>query len=190
MQSIDESRLETDLEYRFAYLAEFMGFGDADAAIIHESADLLGPLIPHLVDGVYEKLHSYDCTWRHFLPRHHGYDGEVAASLEDLPLDHPQIQYRKQHLVRYLERLVTAAYDGKMASYLHAVGSIHTPHAGNARISIPLVQMNALLGFLADAITAALLDSNLPGEKKTGAIRAFTKLLWLQSDFITRHYLT
>ncbi len=189
MQAIDESRLETDLEYRYEYLAEFMGFGEEEAAVVHESATLLSPLIPGLVDGVYEKLHAYDCTWRHFLPRHHGFEGEVPAALEELPLDHPQIEYRKQHLARYLERLVTASYDGRMAGYLHVVGSIHTSHAGNAQIAVPLVQMNALLGYVADAITAALLNAELPEEKKTAMIRAFTKLLWLQSDFITRHYL-
>jgi len=188
MQSIDEPRLESDLGYRFNYLSEFMGFGQEDIDVIHESAALLAPLVPTLVDAVYAKLYSYDSTWRHFLPRQHGYDGEIPEELEDLTPDHPQIAYRKQHLSRYLERLVTGAYDGKMLDYLDMVGKIHTSKAGNAAINVPLVQMNALMGFVADAVNATILGADLPAEKKTAAVRAFSKLLWLQNDLVVRHY--
>ncbi len=188
MKTIDESRLESDLAYRFGYLTEFMGFGETDIDTIHGAAGVLAPLVPGLVDAVYEKLHSYDATWRHFLPRQHGYDGDIPESLDDLTMDHPQIAYRKQHLARYLERLVTAPYDAKMVSYLDMVGKIHTPDAGSAGINIPLIQMNALMGFVADAVNASLLAADLPAEKKAAAIRAFSKLLWLQNDLITRHY--
>ena len=188
MKQIDEARLENDLAYRFGYLTEFVGFGEDDIAVIHGAAELLGPLVPALVDAVYDKLHSYESTWRHFLPRQHGYTGEIPQSLGDLTMDHPQIAYRKQHLARYLERLVTAPYDGKMVAYLDMVGKIHTPGAGNADIDIPLVQMNALMGFVADAVNATILGADLPDDQKAAAIRAFSKLLWLQNDLITRHY--
>lgn len=188
MKAIDEARLESDLAYRFEYLTEFVGFAEDDIAVVHEAAGLLGPLVPTLVDAVYEKLHSYESTWRHFLPRQHGYTGDIPQSLSELTMDHPQIAYRKQHLARYLERLVTAPYDGKMVAYLDMVGKIHTPAAGNAEIDIPLVQMNALMGFVADAVNATILGADLPDDKKTAAVRAFSKLLWLQNDLITRHY--
>ena len=87
MQNIDEQKLETDLGYRFAYLTEFIGFGAEDIEVIHGSAALLGPLVPGLVDAVYAKLYSYDSTWRHFLPRQHGYDGDIPTNLEDLTPD-------------------------------------------------------------------------------------------------------
>ncbi len=77
MTHIDERRLETDLGYRFDYLAEFMGFAAEDIAAIHAAAPALAPLVPTLVDAVYDKLQDYDATWRHFLPRQHGYDGPV-----------------------------------------------------------------------------------------------------------------
>jgi hypothetical protein len=72
MKKIDEARLERDLPYRFEYLAEFMGFGAADIEAIHGAAPPLAPLVPALVDGVYDKLHGYSSTWRHFVPRQHG----------------------------------------------------------------------------------------------------------------------
>ena len=90
MKSIDEGRLESDLGYRFGYLTEFMGFSEDDINVIHGAAALLGPLVPTLVDAVYEKLNSYDSTWRHFMPRQHGYEGALPEKLEDLTMDHPQ----------------------------------------------------------------------------------------------------
>lgn len=188
MKHIDEDRLESDLGYRFAYLAEFMGFGQEDIDVIHGAAPLLAPVVPALVDAVYEKLHGYDATWRHFVPRQAGYEGDVPQTLDALTLDHPQIAFRKHHLGRYLERLVTAPYDAKMVTYLDTVGKMHTPAAGSGSINVPLVQMNALLGFVADAVNATILGFDIPADAKAKAIRAFSKLLWIQNDLIVRHY--
>src|SRR5688500_13774639 len=131
MKHIDEARLETDLGYRFGYLAEFVGFGEDDVKAVHAAATVLGPLVPALVDAVYDKLHSYDATWRHFVPRQHGYEGPIPQNVQDLAMDHELIQFRKKHLARYLTALVTRPYDGKMVEYLDFVGKIHTPKAGS-----------------------------------------------------------
>ena len=103
-------------------------------------------------------------------------------------MNHDQIQFRKQHLGRYLAALVTRPYDGKMFQYLDHVGKIHTPKAGSPTLDVPLVQMNALMGFVADAVTATILSFDLPADSKAKALRAFGKLLWLQNDLIVRHY--
>lgn len=188
MKTIDEPRLESDLGYRFAYLAEFLQFGEEDIAAIHEAAPLIAPLVPTLVDAVYNKLFGYDATKRHFVPRQHGYEGPVPTSVGELALDHPMIAFRKQHLGRYLEQLVTRPYDGKMVMYLDMVGKIHTPKAGSPQLNVPLVQMNALMGFVADALTATILSLGLERETEVRTVRAFNKLLWLQNDLINRHY--
>lgn len=188
MRKIDEPRLETDLAYRFAYVTEFMGMTADDIAAIHSSAAHLAPLVPSLVDAVYNKLATYDATWRHFVPRQSGYEGEVPESVESLGMDHEQIQFRKAHLQRYLVKLVTGAYDDAMVGYLDLVGKIHTPSQGSASINVPLVQMNALLGFVADALNATIFSLGLKREDETRMIRAFSKLLWVQNDLINRHY--
>jgi hypothetical protein len=188
MKRIDESRLESDLNYRVGYLSEFMGFSADDISAIHGAAPLLAPVVPALVDAVYDKLFSYDATKRHFVPRQHGYEGELPESVEALEQSHAMIQFRKQHLGRYLAALVTRQYDDKMLSYLDMVGKIHTPKAGSAELDVPLVQMNALMGFVSDAITATILGFNLDRETEVKTLRAFNKLLWLQNDLITRHY--
>ena len=188
MIHIDEPRLESDLSYRFQYLVEFMGFSAQDVAAIHGAAPVIAPLVPTLVNAVYEKLHQYDATWRHFLPRQSGYEGAVPKSLEDVTPDHEMIRYRKEHLARYLAALVTRPYDGKMVGYLDMVGKMHTPKAGSDEIDVPLVQMNALLGFVADALTNTILSLGLERAVEVQTLRAFNKLLWLQNDLINRHY--
>lgn len=189
MNRIDESRLETDVNYRNRYVADFVGFGEGDARAIHESASHLAPLVPQLVEAVYERLFKQDATWRHFLPRPEGYEGDLAQSLEGLTQEHPMIQYRKQHLARYLATLVTKPYDDKMVAYLDMVGKIHTERAGARDVVVPLVQMNALMGFVADALNATILGLGLDREREVRTLRAFSKLLWLQNDLINRHYL-
>lgn len=188
MKHIDESRLESDIGYRFEYLTDFMGFSDDDIATIHGAAEVLAPLVPGLVDAVYDKLFSYDSTKRHFVPRQHGYEGELPEGIESLEQDHDMIAFRKKHLTNYLVSLVTRPYDAKFVSYLDMVGKIHTPQAGSKALDVPLVQMNALMGFVADAFIATILGLGLEREAEGKALRAFSKLLWVQNDYIVRHY--
>ena len=145
-------------------------------------------MVPGLVDAVYDKLFSYNCTKRHFVPRQHGYEGDVPENIINLEQDHDMIQFRKKHLGGYLVKLVTQPYDSKMASYLDFVGKMHTPKAGSDQLDIPLVQMNALMGFVADAFVATILGLGLDKESEGKALRAFNKLLWIQNDLIVRHY--
>jgi hypothetical protein len=188
MKQIDEPRLEQDLSYRFQYLAEFMEFGEKDINAIHAAAKALAPLVPQLVNAVYDKLFQYDATKRHFMPRQSGYMGELPEDLESLTQDHEMIQFRKQHLGRYLATLVTKPYDGTMVSYLDMVGKIHTPKAGSVELDVPLVQMNALMGFVSNAIMKTILSLNLERDQEVATLRAFNKLLWIQNDLINRHY--
>ena len=188
MKRIDEKRLEDDTSYRVSYLSEFMGFSPEDIAAIHGAAGHLSPLVPVLVDAVYDKLFSYDATKRHFVPRQSGYGGQVPEGLESLTQDHEMIKFRKGHLARYLAALVTREYDDKMINYLDLVGKIHTPKAGSPDLDIPLVQMNALMGFVSDALTNVIFSLQLDRATEVRTVRAFNKLLWLQNDLITRHY--
>ena len=165
-----------------------MGFSPEDVSVIHDAAEYLAPLVPTLVDAVYDKLFSYSSTKRHFVPRQSGYKGPIPESMTTLTQDHEMIQFRKQHLGRYLTALVTKPYDGKMVAYLDMVGKIHTPQAGSPELNVPLVQMNALLGFVSDALLATILGLGLDSDRLARTIRAFNKLLWLQNDLITRHY--
>lgn len=188
MQTIDEERLETDVQYRFGYLSEFVGFTSEDAMLIQMSAPYLGPLILELVEKTYARLLEYDATARHFIPRQAGYEGPLPANLVELTVSHPQIQFRKEHLSRYFMQLLGRSYDAKMVLYLDMVGKIHTPNAGNKQIDVPLVQMNALLGLLSDIVMDVVASLDFDSNTSSRTLRAFQKLLWIQNDFVNRHY--
>ena len=190
LRHIDEKRLETDLDYRVDYLSEFAGFTKEDVATIHGAAGLLAPIVPGLVDAVYVKLFQQDATLRHFLLRNEGFSGPVPHNLEELDLNHPKIIHRKQHLANYLVRLVTGEYGTKMNGYLDMVGKIHTAGAGNQEIVVPLVQMNALMVFVSDAVIAKVMAADAPPEARVKLCRALNKLLWIQNDLISRHYVS
>jgi hypothetical protein len=188
MKRIDEARLETDVVYRFDYVSGFIGFSQEDIDAIHAAAGLLSPLLPDLVDAVYDQLFAYDCTKRHFVPRQSGYDGPVPESLDTLSIGHEMIQFRKQHLWWYLSSLITKPYDDKMVSALDFVGQMHTSKAGSQELNVPLVQMNALMGFVSNALISTIFRLGLHPAAEQAAVLAFSKLLWIQNDFITRHY--
>jgi len=188
MKTIDESKLESDVQYRYEFLAEFIGFGPEDEALIQAFVPHLGPKVGELVEKTYEKLLAFDITAQHFVSRQHGFEGDAPAKLSELGPDHPQIRFRKDHLNRYFMQLVTRAYDEKMVKYLDTVGKIHTPGAGNQAINVPLVQMNALIGLMADMLLEFVATSPLDAGASLKTQRAFSKLLWIQNDFVQRHY--
>eukprot|EP00002_Diphylleia_rotans_P022780 TRINITY_DN4475_c0_g1_i2.p1 TRINITY_DN4475_c0_g1~~TRINITY_DN4475_c0_g1_i2.p1 ORF type:complete len:139 (-),score=34.09 TRINITY_DN4475_c0_g1_i2:184-600(-) len=129
MQHVDLSSLDTDLAARFKYLASFVGWSKEDEDAVKASAAHLAPLVPAITDAVYVKLFSFDSTKKYFLPRNQGFDGDLAQSLENLDVQHPQIKFRKNMLGRYLTRLVTSEFDEKLVAYLDFVGKIHTDKA-------------------------------------------------------------
>lgn len=188
MQQIDEDRLETDPVFRFEYLTEFIGFSGEDSQAIQACGPYLGPLIPQLVDKTYEKLLKYDATARHFVPVQSGCDAPAAGGVGEINQSHPQVKFRKEHLAKYFMQILGRTCDAKFVTYLDMVGKIHTPRAGNSEIDVPLVQMNALMGFLSDVLTEAIFEFPLDQATAAKTVRAFQKFLWIQNDFITRHY--
>ena len=159
-----------------------------DVAVIHCLQLQLMPHINRMVQTTYDKMLSYTSTARHFLPRQHGYEGTLPQDLSDLSQEDAQVQFRKEHLRRYLMSLLGNPYDARMTKYLDVVGKIHTPHAGNKQINVPLVQMNALMGLLSDVLTDMIFRLEMDRHEAQMAVRAFGKLLWIQNDLINRHY--
>ena len=183
--NIDQTRLDDDVAYRFEYVSEFMGFTEEDVEVIHSLAPALGPLVPGLVDAVYERLFRHPELRAYFAKPQDGYDGELPGG--DVDLDADVIQYRKGHLARYLEALVTKPYDASMVQFLDGVGKRHTEHAGSPQVSVPLVHITALMGFVGDALTATIAGAGLEHDDEIAAIRAVGKLLWIQHDLMSRH---
>jgi hypothetical protein len=68
------------------------------------------------------------------------------------------------------------------------VGKMHTSMAGAKALIVPLVQMNPLLGFVADALNKTILSLSLERDQEVRTLRAFSKVIWLQNDLINSHY--
>ncbi len=188
MQHIDESKLETDLEYRFQFLADFIGFGPDDVALIHAVAAPMFAAVDDFVEATYAKLLSYDATARHFVQRGAGFQGDVAASLPDLHQQQEQIQFRKDHLKSYFMHILGRPYDAGMIKYLDAIAKMHTARGGNSKIQVPAVQMNAFMGMLSGLFSERIMTMDLDRDTALRTMRAFQKLLWIQNDFINRYY--
>ncbi len=80
-----------------------------------------------------------------------------------------------------------------LASFFGPVANKRVPSGVKAARLAPqelpvLVQMNALMGFVSDALIATILGMGLPRDREVATLRAFNKLLWVQNDLITRHY--
>ena len=135
-----------------------------------------------------DQFFQYDAAKRHFVPWQGGDSGVLPATLETLDLQHEMLAFRKQNRTRYLVRLVSDRYELAMVSDLDSVGRFHTSALGSQDLNGPLVQINALMGFVASAITATILSLGLTRETKSQTRLAFGNLLWIPNDPITRHY--
>ena len=188
MKTIDEQKLESDIQYRYQYLAEFIEYTAEEAATIGRLRGQLEARIPAMVQATYDKLLAFDATARHFIQPQAGQPASSPPSLGDISIDHANIKFRKEHLRRYLMILLANPYDSQMVKYLDMVGKIHTPAAGNKQIHVPLIQMNVLMGLLGNLIIKAIQELGLDVDAERASILAFNKILWIQNDFIQRHY--
>ena len=173
-----------DLQTRVGYLKRFIGFTEDDEAALHAAAPIVAPLVPAIVDAVYEKLLSFDITAKSFVPKQTGYSGEVPTNLEDLTPTHPMIRFRKDFLGKYLVKLVTLNYQKPESwAYLDKVGLMHTGRAGFAhRISKPALRVDyihcaILLGYVEDILVQTVVaHPDLDVATKTAVTRAANKV--------------
>ncbi|KAF5318916.1 hypothetical protein D9611_013656 [Ephemerocybe angulata] len=196
MKVISEDALK-DFQQRIGYLREFIGFSSEDAEALHAAKPVVAPLVPVVVDAVYEKLLSFSVTAKAFVPRQTGYQGTAPTRLGDLSQEHPQIKFRKDFLARYLVKLVTMDYNDLSSwEYLDKVGLMHTGNAGFAHrekkppLRVEYMHCAILLGYVEDIlVNAVLTHPDLDDATKTAVLRAFNKIVWIQNDLFARHYI-
>ncbi|KAI9208426.1 Protoglobin-domain-containing protein [Polychytrium aggregatum] len=191
IKHIDRDRLYTDRLYRYQYICEVANFGEEDIKALKASASIVAPLVPAIVDAVYERLFSYKITKSVFTQKNEGFTGHMD-DLDHLNLTSDTIKFRKDFLKRYLVKLVTAEYDAKFVTYLDWVGRIHTnTPLKKSKINVEYVHVGALFtwlhGFLVEALDPhpkLAKDPVLRGK----ILAAFSKLLWIQNDFFAKYY--
>jgi len=188
MQHIDRNKLYSDLGYRFDYVSKFMGFGAEDIKAIKASAPFVAPLVPTIVNAVYNKLFSFDITREIFVERNHGFEGHIPKDVNEVTLESEQVRFRMDGLTKYLVKLVTAEYNAEFVQYLDLVGKIHTGHHGSNKINVEYIHINALLGYVSDIVLGAIITAELDPKTKTATALAFNKLLWIQNDLFAKYY--
>lgn len=167
-----EARLEHDLAHRFSYLASFMGLTERERALVRAARPALRHRLDHIVEQISAAMLSSPAMLRHFALD----GGEV------------QPQRLERHLRAWIEGLISLAREPGLAAWMDRVGAMHRASAGDPRVDVPRVQMNALLGLLSDLILSEVQGLDLPADKRFEIARAFSKLLWIQNDLIQRHY--
>ena len=167
----DELRLETDTHARFTYLAGTMGLTDNDRVLVRAARTALRERLPVITERLSQAMLERPAMYRHFAP-----DGGVPTR-EDL----------RPHLHAWVEGLVALARDDGLPAWMDHVGATHRSGTGNPQIHVPQVQINALLGLLSDLILSEVASLDLPAERRFAIARAFSKLLWIQNDFLQRH---
>ncbi len=161
-QRVDEARLEVDPAYRFAFLAAYVGLDERDRALIRASRAQLRPRMPALLEAIRGRLLGWSNTARHF--------GAAAPAMVTV------------HLQGYVDMLLRLREDDDLGAYLARVGRAHGPDGGDPAVVVPLVQVDALLGFIADQVLGEVSTLDLPEARRLEAMRAWSKLLWIQAD--------
>ncbi|KAI0700768.1 Protoglobin-domain-containing protein [Cytidiella melzeri] len=135
------------------------------------------------------------------MARNQGFEGPLPTKLEDLKLDSPQITFRKVFMKVWARRVLTADYsNGKTWAYMDKVGIMHTGVSsfkhlktmGIKPLNVPYRDCALSLGWVQTLLGRAILS--LPEDKadmplKMDAIAAVNKVIWIQNDLFSRHYI-
>ncbi|EUC60244.1 protoglobin protein [Rhizoctonia solani AG-3 Rhs1AP] len=198
MTHYDRESLFTSLTERVSYLTTFLQFTESDADTLNEAALLLEPHVPDLVDHAYEHLFKFSVTKEVFMPRAGGHEGPMVADINNLTLEADQIKERKRFFTIYIKRLITSDYnDFKTWEYYDKVGKMHTGDpglkhrklVGKDGLRVDHIHLSGLLGWTMDRLIVIVLrDETIPLLKRETIVRALHKVMWIQQDLFSRHY--
>ena len=133
---------------------EISGFSVEDAEHLRRSAEHLGPVVPEVLDALYDHLLS--------LPETRGF------------FETQDIQHRKQSLVSWITRTIEGSHNGQYWDYLVRVGKVHRDYG------VLSYQIVHLIGWVQGTISSALLASNR--SEKEAEAGAWIKMLTVQLD--------
>jgi hypothetical protein len=201
MKHISATAINTSLSSRMHYLQSFLQFDPAtDGALIHACKPVLGPLVPTIVDAVYTHLLKYDITAAPFAPAQTA--GQRDLHVNEVSHESDNIKFRKDFLKGYLIRLASnESWEPESAywKYLDGVGKAHTGGVGDESglkhrkgkppLWVDYRDMGLLLGWVENALVDIVMAvEGMELETKIKVVRALNKLIWIQNDLFSRHY--
>lgn len=189
-EHVDKARLNSDLRYRFEFLAKFIDFTQDDVVALNTLAPIIFPTLPEMVETLYKKLYSFDVTKRYFHLRNDGFETFATNREGGLTLDFVQTEYRKDMFTVYFKRVLTQGeWDDTFLLYLSRVGQIHTPKGGSTAINVDYMFMSAMFCYLEQLLIETIWhDDSLDQRQKRTSCHAISKFIWIQNDMLTMHY--
>ena len=178
MTGRDDERVPpgADLERYLRELAEFVGLGEADAAIIRASAPAVLKHEVALTSALYDHFLRFPATARFFL----GPDGAP---------DRTRIERRKHSLARWLKETAEAALTHDFAYYLLSIGLSHSHRDYGPGGKIPPQFMVAAMSLTQTALAGIFREELGDPERALAAAVAWNKLLLLHLNVLLIGYL-
>ena len=161
----------------FQYMADFVGFGPAEAEAIHESRFVIEKYIPEIVSLFYQQLLTYPPTRKFFMRA----DGS---------LDQDYLQLRMHHLANFWRRTASGVFDDEYARYVDYVGRAHTMHGADPNIYIPERYVIGQVGYIQHAISQAISKElhEIDPDWDVRALRAWSLLMMVILEMLSRAY--
>lgn len=161
----------------FRYMAEFVGFDDADAGAIRESGLIIEKHLPAIIGNFYTNLLQYPPTRKFFLKA----DGSV---------DDDYLRLRMYHQANFWRRTAGGVYDDDYAHFVDYVGRAHTSRGADPRLYIAERYVIGMVGFVQHAIIDALMRELHEYDKdlEERAIKAWNKLCMVILEMLARAY--
>lgn len=165
----------TDMPRYVRELCAFVGFDEADAALVRESAPIVLAQEAALTTALYDHFLKFPESARFFL----GADGGP---------DLPRIERRKHSLARWLRETAQAAVTHESAYYLLAIGLSHSHRATGPGGTVPAHLVVNAIGLAQTALAQTFADA-LPPERALQASMAWNKLLIVHLNVFLLGYL-
>lgn len=171
------SRGAEDSGRYFRYMAEYVGFDEADVEAIRESRFIIEKYIPEIVSKFYEQLLRYPPTRKYFLRK-------------DGTLDNDYLQLRMKHLGNFWRRTASGVYDDDYARYVDYVGRAHTSRGADPNIYIADRYVIGQVGFMQHAISEAISKElhEIDPDWELRALRAWNLLMMVILEMLSRAY--
>lgn len=161
----------------FRYMAEFVGFDQADTEAIRASALIIEKHLPAIIGHFYTNLLQYPPTRKFFLK-------------SDGSLDEEYLQLRMYHQANFWRRTAGGVYDENFARFVDYVGRAHTSRGADPRIYIAERYVIGMVGFVQHAISDALMGElhDFDDDLERRAIKAWNRLCMVILEMLSRAY--
>lgn len=170
-------KLNEDAGHFFRYMAEFVKFTAEDVRAVRESALIVEKHLPAIISEFYINLLKHPQTRKFFLKN----DGTVDAAY---------LQLRMYHQANFWRRTAGAEFNDEYAGFVDYVGRAHTSRGADAHIYIHEQYVIGMVGFVQNAITAALIEDldDYNKDLEVRAIVAWNKLCIILLELLSRAY--